>query len=137
MLTAFALQDFHPSKSPSPIRERSLLFVDSRIDGPEILLAGVRADVEGIVLTAQCPGLEQIDTVLRSRAGVREIHIVSHGEPGRFQLGADWVDAQLLERYAEMLGHWREFLTEEAEISIYSCRVASEAAGLRLLLQLR
>ena len=136
MFTAAALQGFDLPESLSLDRERSLLFIDPRVSKPEILLAGVRAGVEGIVLKTYLSGLEQIDMALRSRVGVREIHIVSHGEPGGFQLGNDWVDARLLERNAGLLGRWQEFLTENAAISIYACRAAAGLEGLELLQQL-
>ena len=111
----------------------AIAFIDPRVEDPEFLAAGVRSDVRAIVLDAHRPGLEQIDTVLTQNPGIREIHIVSHGEPGRFQLGSDGVDAETLERYRPLLSRWREFLATDAQILIYGCRVAATAAGRALV----
>ena len=123
--------------APTPRSGQSvLIFIDPQVEDPEILLVGVREGVEAILLDADRPGLVQIDEVLRQRSGVSEIHILSHGEPGEFQLGSDWVNAKALERYRPMLARWGEFLTSDAEILVYGCQVVAIAAGKALLHQL-
>ena len=118
---------------------RKIAFLDPRADDLAALLAGVRPDVEAVVLDPRRPGLEQIDERVRQsgRREIREIHIVSHGEPGRFQLGADWVDAGILERYRLVLNRWRDFLASDAEILIYGCEVAATEAGVALVRAVR
>ena len=114
----------------------AIAFIDPRVEDPEFLAAGVRSDVRAIVLDKDRPGLEQIDEVVTRHPDIREIHIVSHGEPGRFQLGSDWVDAATLDRYRSTLARWREFLASDAEIWVYGCRVAAGEIGRRLLARL-
>ena len=111
----------------------AIAFIDPRVEDPEFLAAGVRSDVRAIALDKDRPGLEQIDEVLIRHPGIREIHIVSHGEPGRFQLGSDWVDVSLLQQHRQMLARWREFSIADTEILVYGCRVAAGDEGRRFV----
>ena len=111
----------------------AIAFIDPRVEHPEILEAGVRSHVAAVRLDPFRPGLEQIDAVLTRHPGIREIHIVSHGEPGRFQLGSEWVDEIALETHQTMLNRWREFLSNDAEILVYGCRVAATETGMAVV----
>ena len=97
------------------------------------MTAGLRPCARAIALNADRPGLEQVNEALSRTPGVREIHLVSHGEPGRFQLGSDWIDARVLKNNYLLLSGWRQLLSPDAEILIYGCRVAAQETGCRLM----
>ena len=122
-----------PSQS---VGASALAFIDPRVENSAALVTAVREGVEAILLDESRSGLQQIDEILRQCSGVREIHIVSHGEPGGLQLGSDWIDAETLEWQHSMLNRWQEFLTEEARIWVYGCQATAGEVGRSLLRQL-
>ena len=119
--------------SPGCVGASALAFIDPRVERPGTLVAGVRPDVLPVLLDPTRSGWAQANEVLMAHPGVREIHIIAHGEPGWFQWGSQRTSAETLEREREMLSRWREFLTPDAQILIYGCRVGATAAGRALV----
>src|ERR1700677_2693724 len=64
------------------IELREIAFVDPNIPDRASLLAGLRPEVEAIVLDASKPALAEIAATLESRGSFDVVHIVAHGAPG-------------------------------------------------------
>ncbi|MBW4489831.1 MAG: cadherin-like domain-containing protein [Trichocoleus desertorum ATA4-8-CV12] len=128
-----------PSASPSlstPVTSREIVFVDPAvIDYPD-LVAGVRSGVEVVVLEAMADGVEQISHVLAQRQNLTAVHVVSHGSPGRVQLGTSELSLETIDRYSWELQAWAEAFTNNAELLIYGCEVAQGERGQALVAQL-
>src|ERR671932_111363 len=108
---------------------REIVFIDSAVTDYPDLVAGVRSRVEVIVLDAMRDGVEQISEVLAQRQDLTAVHLVSHGSPGRVQLGATELSLETVNRYAWQLEAWAEALTDAAELLIYGCEVAKGDRG--------
>ena len=67
---------------------REIAFINSDISASEYFVAGLRSEVEPVVLDRNRPGLEQIAQALTARKGLAAIHIVAHGAPGEIRLGS-------------------------------------------------
>ncbi|WP_313930203.1 DUF4347 domain-containing protein [Trichocoleus sp. FACHB-262] len=93
------------------------------------LVAGVRSGVEVVVLEAMADGVEQISSVLAQRHNLTAVHVVSHGSPGRVQLGTSELSLETIDRYSWELQAWAESLTNTAELLIYGCEVAQGDRG--------
>ncbi len=120
----------------------ALVFIDARVDGIDLLMEDLRAQmdsgnaVEIVVLTAEREGLDQIGESLAGRRDVAAIHIISHGSAGQLQLGSGMVNAETLGDAADSLGAWRAALTADADILLYGCDVADGTEGLAFIEQL-
>ncbi|HEY9613031.1 DUF4347 domain-containing protein, partial [Allocoleopsis sp.] len=108
---------------------REIVFIDSAVTDYSDLVAGVRSRVEVIVLNAMRDGVEQISEVLAQRKDLTAVHLVSHGSPGRVQLGAIELSLETVNRYTWQLQAWAEALTDAAELLIYGCEVAKGDRG--------
>ncbi|MGB3557458.1 MAG: DUF4347 domain-containing protein, partial [Geitlerinemataceae cyanobacterium] len=104
----------------------SLVVFDARVPFLTQLLRGLAPNATPYVLDANRDGLVQIGEILQDCAPVRQLHIVSHGAPGRLYLGNGVVTAESLTA-AEF---WRENLAADAEISLYGCDVARDDVAL-------
>lgn len=104
-----------------------IVFVDSRVEGLQALLDGLRADVQAVVLAADRDGLAQIAEVLAGRRGVEAVHVISHGGPGVLQLGSSRIGLDDLDR--PELAVVRDALAADADLLLYGCDVAAGAAG--------
>ncbi|HEC28894.1 MAG TPA: DUF4347 domain-containing protein, partial [Gammaproteobacteria bacterium] len=110
--------------------ETSIVFVDSRVQDPEVLLAGISSQTEIIYLDAARDGIDQISDVLSGRNNVSSIHIVSHGDVGSVQLGSTELNLASLDRYSQQLSGWASSLTSSADILLYGCLVGGNEAGI-------
>ncbi|MEP0871267.1 DUF4347 domain-containing protein [Trichocoleus desertorum AS-A10] len=106
-----------------------IVFIDPAVTNYPELVAGVRSGVEVVVLEAMADGVEQISSVLAQRHNLTAVHVVSHGSPGRVQLGTSELSLETIDRYSWELQAWAESLTNTAELLIYGCEVAKGDRG--------
>ena len=108
---------------------KSVLFVDSGVKDSEQLIAGGTAGTLVYRLDARRDEMTQMTEVLSGLRDVSSVQILSHGKSGGLQLGASWLDLQSLPRYVNQLKSWGQALTTGADILLYGCNVAKDAAG--------
>ena len=115
--------------------QHEIIFVDAGVPDAQTLIdavlaaRGANAGIEIVRLNAESDGLEQISKVLAGEQGLDAIHIISHGDAGRLQLGSSLVDAQALTDHANGFAAWRAALTADADLLLYGCDVAAGGAG--------
>jgi hypothetical protein len=112
-------------KTPRP----QLLFIDSAVPEKWLLLRGIDAAVEVVLIDARREGLEQIAETLRGRSGIATLHIISHGESGRLLLGASVIDRFALADNSSALRAIGNALSNDGDIRLYGCRVAAGSEG--------
>src|SRR5262249_55734353 len=94
---------------------REIVFVDQSVSDLDSLLAGVRPDIEPIVLTASARATAQIATALQGRKDLRAIHIVAHGDAGEVRFGAGALSLETLAHDAGELAEIGRALGEGGE----------------------
>ncbi|MDC0833301.1 DUF4347 domain-containing protein [Geitlerinema sp. CS-897] len=112
---------------------RQIVFIDSRVDRYEDLVRGVVANTDVVVLEGDRDGVEQIAKTLATYGDVRSIHIVTHGEPGRVQLGSTNLDVTTIERHKKSIRRWTSAFSSQSEIFLYSCQTAAGNLGRQFL----
>ena len=113
-----------------------ILFVDTAVSDLAALLAGVRPEVEAIVLDAQRPAARQMAEALAGRAGLAAVHVVAHGASGRVSFSAgDW-SAGSLAAAAEDFAAIGRALGEHGGLRLWSCHAGAGAAGAALVEEL-
>ncbi|MDP3522336.1 MAG: DUF4347 domain-containing protein [Hydrogenophaga sp.] len=119
----------------APVTE--LLFVDTRVEGYEILVADFTAEaqrpVEVVLIDADEDGIERITDTLAGRHDIAAIHLLSHGEPGAIALGNSRLDSNTLLTRAPELASWGSALGRDGDIVVYGCEVAEGAEGERFI----
>jgi hypothetical protein len=115
-----------------------LIFLDAGIEGAEELLQALMSDSGSTQysvfhLDGSTDGIAQISDILQDQEGLDAIHVLSHGGEGRVQLGASWLDSTTLETNREAIAGWAAALGEGADLLIYGCDLAGNAAGEALL----
>ncbi|GEM_PF-1187570 len=120
----------------SPVHPESLVFVDSRISHYEPFLTDLAPTSQAILLNSQQDGIEQIRETLTAYQDIESIHIVSHGDANRLQLGSATLSLDTLTNYRETLQAWSDALSDTADILLYGCNIAATQAGSELVEQL-
>ena len=105
----------------------AIAFIDRQVADYQSLIAGVTPGTEVVVLDGKRDAIDQITEILALRTNIDSLHIVSHGTPGRLQLGSGSLSLDNLDAYSEKLQQWRSALTPGADILIYGCNVALSA----------
>jgi fibronectin-binding autotransporter adhesin len=108
---------------------QEIIFVDTSVTNYQSLLSGINADAEVVLITAEQNGLQVIADTLAGRSEVDAIHILSHGDTGKVQLGSDWIDASDVTANAGLLAGIGDSLSADGDILLYGCHVGSDGAG--------
>ncbi|MGL5132461.1 MAG: DUF4347 domain-containing protein, partial [Planktothrix sp.] len=108
---------------------KTVVFIDSSVENYETLLQGVDPSAEVIILDPNQDGIDQISSILSTQKDIDALHIISHGESGSLQLGNTVLDQNTLSKYTEQFQKWQTGLSENADILLYGCNVASGSLG--------
>ncbi|QEG24328.1 SdrD B-like domain-containing protein [Mariniblastus fucicola] len=112
-----------------------LLIVDGAVAGSDQLIRSILESApdrsfEIRVLDSATDGVSQISEILsKSEIDFAAVHLVSHGDDGLIQLGSSTLDSAALSARAEEIAQWADALTEDADLLIYGCNLASSDAG--------
>ena len=115
-------------------------FVDSSLDNLQDLLDQLHASynsedttLDVVLLDRRTSGVDQITSFLAaSDHDYASLHLVTHGSSGQVQLGSDWLNVHTLDQYSQQMLMWQDSLSEDADLLIYGCQVASTSDGQQL-----
>ena len=95
---------------------QEIVFVDASVKGYQQLVAGLKPGTEVVVLDGGKDGLQQIADYLKDRSGVDSIHILSHGDVGKVQLGNTWLDGSGIALRSDLLTRIGQALDKNGDI---------------------
>lgn len=99
-----------------------LVFISAGVHDQTYLTQHLDPAYEVHVIEGGSDGVGQIAKALAGRSGIDAIHIISHGEAGRLQLGNTILDASSMGGdQAELLRQIGNSLSSEGDILIYGC----------------
>ncbi|MDZ8078188.1 MAG: DUF4347 domain-containing protein [Nostoc sp. DcaGUA01] len=103
---------------------QNIVFIDRAVIDYQSLIAGIQPGTSVVILDSNKDGVEQITQALQGGT-YQSVQIISHGSAGSLQLGATQLNANNLNSYSNQLQQWRNYLTQDADILLYGCSVAS------------
>jgi hypothetical protein len=114
--------------------ETQLLIVDPKVQGWEGLVESITANAPSerfhvFLLDSTRSGLEQITESILEFDDLSAVHLISHGESGELFVGNNRFGGDLSAKEIQEISSWRNHLTDKADILIYGCDLASNAAG--------
>ena len=108
---------------------RSLVFIDSGVEGYESIAAGVLPGPQVVILDRHKNGIEQITSEIENysstNGAIDSVHIISHGNSGNLELGSTTLGSDNIEQHQSQLKKWHKGLSEKADIMLYGCDVAA------------
>ncbi len=118
----------------------TLVVLDPDLEDLDLLIADLQAQADDqspisyLVLSAEQDGVEQVTEALAdSEQPYGSIQILSHGEAGRFDLGAASISSVYLTQNPGAFEAWRDYLTESADLLLYGCDLSQTSEGLALI----
>ncbi|MBD2682122.1 MULTISPECIES: DUF4347 domain-containing protein [Nostoc] len=103
---------------------QNIIFIDGAVIDYQSLIAGIQAGTSVVILDSNQDGIEQITQALQG-GEYQSVQIISHGSAGSIQLGSTQLNGNNLDYYSNQLQQWRNYLTDDADILLYGCNVAS------------
>ncbi|WEE79667.1 Ig-like domain-containing protein [Comamonas testosteroni] len=122
--------------SPGAPQRQEVVFVDNRVQDYQQLISGLKPGTEVVVLDSSKDGLQQIADYLNGRSDLDAVHLISHGEAGKIQLGRDWLDSSTLDSRSETLARIGSALSTDGDIFLYGCNVGSSSVGQNYILNM-
>lgn len=110
-----------------------IAFVNANLADLPALIAGLRADIEVVVLDPTRSGIDQIAEALAGRAGLDAIHLVGHGASGLLQLGDVKLDANYLKSHPDLMAQIGAALDDDGDILVYGCETGAGRSGEKFL----
>jgi hypothetical protein len=127
-------------KSRESIQQRhEVVFVDASAPNYRQLIDDLAKSndagrkVEIVVIDSDRDGIEQITDALSRYRNLDAVHLVSHGEDGRLQIGSGQLTQDNVRRYAHVIQGWGQALKPDADLMLYGCDLAGSARGQSLI----
>ena len=109
------------------------IFIDAAVQDPAAIIAAADPRAEIYILDPASDGLAQIASVLANETNIEAVHIISHGNSGQLILSGQAYDASALADSASDLAIIGNALSEDGDILLYGCNIASNESGIEYL----
>ncbi|MBN3802720.1 DUF4347 domain-containing protein [Paraburkholderia sp. Ac-20336] len=120
----------------TPDASHQVVFIDPSVENYQILIAGLPAGTQYVVLDANSDGFAQIAQYLQTHHGIESIHLISHGTDGAIQAGSTWLTGADFSAYSAELAQIGAAMKPGGDFLIYGCDVAQKADGQALVQQI-
>ena len=104
-------------------------FIDPAVADLDVLLGGLRPEVEPILLNATEPAPRQMARALAGRRGLEAIHIIAHGAPGEVSFAAGALSADSVDEHAADLAALGARLGPNASLMLWTCETGQGERG--------
>ena len=84
----------HASDLQVEENSNTLIFVDSSIKNYREILSDQHPNSSIFIIDEHVDGIDQISDVLSRYSEISDIHVISHGAPGRLMLGSSQLDSE-------------------------------------------
>jgi hypothetical protein len=113
--------------------KREIAFIDRGVDDLATLLAGIRPDVEPILLSNDEPAPRQMARAVQGREGQLDaIHVIAHGRPGEVSFTSGALTVEGVGLYASDFAEIGRSLPCGA-LQLWSCRTAQGKRGVHFV----
>src|ERR1700738_638272 len=99
---------------------REIAFVDPNVDDLETLLAGLRPELEPILLSDDEPALRHISPLVQDRDELEAIHVIAHGRVGEVSFSAGALSLESLAGHAADLRAIGRSLGKDGKLLLWS-----------------
>ncbi|MBF2029420.1 MAG: DUF4347 domain-containing protein [Oscillatoriales cyanobacterium C42_A2020_001] len=114
---------------PASQKVTQLVIVDGAIANLQTFTTGLYPDTAVLLLDPEHSGIAAITHTLAHYSQIQALHIVSHGDVARLQLGSDRLTLATLPTYQSQLQQWQHALAPKSEVLLYGCNVAQGKQG--------
>lgn len=108
---------------------KEMVFIDRNVTDLNTLLAGMRSDVDTVLLTGEEPAILQIARTVQGREQLSAIHIIAHGRAGEISFDAGALSIETLNEYSVNLAEIGQALAKDGDVLLWSCHTGAGERG--------
>ncbi|MEQ1830331.1 MAG: DUF4347 domain-containing protein [Pirellula sp.] len=108
---------------------KKFVFVDSRVEDFDSLAEDVSSHTKVLVVDQESDGIKQISDWLSGQAELLSVSIIAHSFEGNMFLGSGFLNSDSILDNADRVKEWGNALSQNEDILLYGCNVASGAIG--------
>ncbi|MGB0944544.1 MAG: DUF4347 domain-containing protein, partial [Marinomonas sp.] len=105
--------------------KKEVVFIEDNVAEYQVLMDGIDAGVEVVLLDSSQDGLSQIALWAQNNSDYDAIHLISHGAEGQVNLGSFNLDVEATDARSSDLALLGSALNENGDLLLYGCSVAS------------
>ncbi len=113
----------------TPPASNSLIIIDKQITDWQSIFDSMPHDSDIVFIEQGEDGLNVLSQALIDRSNLDAVHIFSHGQSGRVQLGSGWLDSTNLGNYPVLVQAFANAIKDDGDILLYGCDVALSDKG--------
>src|SRR5690606_28619305 len=106
-----------------------LFVIDKNISDWSALVESVPDGAQVVFIEQGDDGIEVLSQALSQYSNLESIHIFSHGQSGKVQLGTSWLHSQSLQYLPELIQALSSSVSPDGDILLYGCELAQGEAG--------
>ncbi|MDP2902113.1 MAG: DUF4347 domain-containing protein [Methylovulum sp.] len=108
---------------------KEIVFIDQNVTDLNTLLAGMRPDVDAVLLTNAESAITQIARTVQGREALAAIHIIAHGRAGEVSFAAGALSVETLPDHSTELAEIGQTLCESGDMLLWSCHTGAGERG--------
>ena len=116
-------------------QSREIAFIDTGVTNYEQIFNDLQKggkdgrNLEIVLIDSERDGILQVTETLEKHNDLSAVHIYSHGTGGEISLGDSRLNLKTLLQNADTINAWGDALSDDADMLIYGCDLASTADG--------
>src|SRR5262249_1020533 len=104
-------------------------FIDEGVPFIDELIAGLRPEVEPVILNSAKNAVAQIADALSGRTGLAAIHVIAHGRPGEVLCSSGPLSRANIIDHAHDLARIGQALASDGTLALWSCETGHAESG--------
>ncbi|SDD22156.1 DUF4347 domain-containing protein [Kordiimonas lacus] len=105
----------------------AVLIVDSTVEDAAVLLDGLDPHIH--VVRTEDGKLDDAIQSLEALSPAGAVHILTHGEPGAFNLAGERIDAAYIESHTSIANALAHVAASASSVALWACNVAKDSVG--------
>lgn len=110
-----------------------VVFIDSNVEDKETLKDAINSDADIYYLDPSEDALAQMTNILSNYQNLQDIHIISHGQTDKIQLGDISLTLDTIQNHKNTFEIWGQSLSEDGNLRFYGCNSAETIQGQLML----
>ncbi len=108
---------------------KEVVIIDANVKDPHVLIKSISREAAIEIILPEQDGVEAIAKILEKYQSLDAVHIISHGDQAKLELGSVSLTHNNLTDYHNELQQWGQALTKQGDILFYGCDVAEGDKG--------
>ena len=114
-------------------QKKEIAFIDAGVADLDQLIAGLRSEVEPIVLQATRSATEQMARALEGASGLAAVHVIAHGGEAEIRFAGGALSLENMDQHTDALAVLGLALADDGVVQLYSCNIADGQRGRRFV----